>query len=495
MLRFITCCYPRRSSTPDTSEPPQMKSMSADMRTISSTPPTLFLSDTSLNAYASGKRLSDRHVCVSQLDKESRDTLEGMKWGLDAVANDDLQGLPRESLEEILAATEKRGYVFSHRPVAPLSRRPIAEGNPTKPFAIKGKSADAGFQQSFICIDQNYSKLAGVASPEEIAKGNKDVASISSEYAIPQPLRISTERVQELANLPGGGLVQTGEIKDKKSGTHMLTFKVFPKHSEPYEQVLSYNKNDGYWYVNIVVDGDIKPLEVLCHPENMMPITADVDPLFEAYPWEVVDFSHTDKLPVPMISFKEVKSRIETYKQKEQRKKSLEENPGIEEMARREKVSHTLETLENDVALKHFLAKEDPAIGNVSPRVKGMIDHYGQSSITAIDRKHPLVHHNIDATSPFSKEKDNYPATLYFPKWVVDKIPELNNRSEPIVMAHTPEQLEVIIQLLKDNGMFMYITPDWKELAAVRSNQFRKSSSLLKEHMSRVHARSISPKG
>lgn len=494
MLNWLTCCYPSRRPAQEVSEPPEVESLSADTRSATPAPPSIPRLDTALRSYAVSKKLLSRQISMSAselsraISEDRQSKLDEMTWGMEAVADHELQGLPKENLEEILSATNKRGYMFSHRPVAPLARRPIAEGNPTKPFAIKGKSADAGFQQSFICIDQNYSKLGGVASPEELAKSNKEVASISASHAIAQPLKISTERMQELINLPDGGIVQTGEVKDKKTGTHMLTYQITPKNGEPYEQVLSYNKEDGYWYVNIVVDGHMEPLEVLCHPESLMPITADVDPLIEAYPWQVVDLAHEDRLPVPMISFKETSERLKTYQRIEQRKQNLVVEPDEKELTRRRKVSHSLEALQEGVKLKHFLENEDPVVGNVSQRVKGMIDHFGKSEVTAIDRDEPLVHHNTDSTSPFSKEKDNYPATMYFPDYLVARIPEI---TAPIVMVHTSEQLQVIIQLLKDHGMFMYITPDWKELAAVRSHRFIKNRSLLEEQITRLHAQRI----
>ena len=424
-------------------------------------------------------------------EEQARHLLLGsMTWGVEKVAADYRQGLPKENIHQFITATEKRGYVFGHRPVPPLCRRPIEEGNPTKPFAVKGKSARDGFQNSFVCIDQRYSKIAGFVSEEEILKANKEVASIDPKVAVPGQLKISSKRVQELLALPGGWIERNKEFKDFNTGMHIITYTIYPRHGgEAYEEVITYNPVDGYWYVSLMHNNHMKPLDVLCHPEAGLPITADVDPLLEAYPWEKVDFAHEDKLPVPLISHKDVQKRLSVYEQRESKRQSTASIPDQREMERRRRISVTYEHLKKEIKIPRFLKNEDPIVGNVTPRVRGMISHYGKSRRSEINREHPLVHHNIDSTSPFSKEEDNYPATLYFPQSVVDKVPEFDRGVEPVVMVYNREQLKLILQLLKDNDQFMYINPLWGDLASIRSERFKKNSAQLERKLAPIYSR------
>ena len=410
--------------------------------------------------------------------------LDSMTWGIDAVASDSRQGLPRELIKDILEATEERGNVFAHRPVEVMCRRPLAEGNPTKPFPIKGKSANWGLQQSFICTDQDYSKLNG-SDKETIQKYNRDVAGVEKKHAIPAQLKISFERIQELESVLPDKYQRVGEEYDQKGNLCRMVFQIQSKFWETYTQQAEYCPEDGYWYVsNIVDDKEPEPLMVLCHPDSQLPITADVDPLFEAFSWEQVDLGSKDRLPVPLIAPKVVKDRLSVYEQRARHRKSSVKKPVTFKDSRDERKRHrTLTSLQHNSEVGKFLEPEIDGIGNVSPRTQEMIEHYGSSRKSAISREYPVVHHNTDATSPFSKEEDNYPATLYFPKWVVEKIPELGRGAEPVVTVHSSAQLETIIQLLVDNGLFMFINPLWKNLSKIRPKWFTETAEYLEAEL------------
>ncbi len=410
--------------------------------------------------------------------------LDSMTWGIDAVASDSRQGLPRELINDILVATEERGNVFAHRPVEAMCRRPLKEGNPTKPFPIKGKSSNWGLQQSFICTDQDYSKLNG-SDKETIQKYNRDVAGVEKKYAIPAQLRISYERIQELESVLPDKYQRVGEEYDQKGNLCRIVFEVQSNIWETYKQQAEYCSEDGYWYVsNIVDDKEPEPLMVLCHPDNQIPITADVDPLFEAFSWEQVDLGGWDRLPVPLIAPKVVKDRLSVYEQRAKRRKSSMKKPVTFKDSKDEQKRHrTLASLQHNSEVGKFLEPEIDGIGNVSPRTQEMIEHYGSSRKSAMSRKHTVVHHNTDATSPFSKEEDNYPATIYFPKCVVEKIPELGRGTEPVVTVYSSAQLETIIQLLVDNGLFMFINPLWKSLSKIRPKRFTEAVAFLEAEL------------
>ncbi|MCL6271233.1 CyaA/EF/ExoY family adenylyl cyclase toxin [Sansalvadorimonas sp. 2012CJ34-2] len=414
--------------------------------------------------------------------------IDSMVWGVEEVAADKKQGLPKKYIEDFILAVDERGNPFAIRPVDALCKRPILEGNPTKPFPIKGKSSSWGLQQSFICIDQHYSKLHG-EDEALVDKYNKEVAGISSVHAIPSQLKISTARIEELETINSGHFERLETIKDKAGNPCQIKFKVFANDWTEFTQVAELNK-DGYWYIFNVVDGKKEPLNVLCHPEKKLPITADADPLFEAFPREELDLGGKDRLPVPLIAPGSVYGRLDKYERRASRRRSSNYGPLTQEEAFQERRREThIAKLRRESKLNKFLEPEIQDIGNVSPRTYDMIRHYGKSEVSAINRDNPLVHHNTDCTSPFSKLEDNFPATIYFPRKVIEAIPAFKRKNEQVVTVYNKEQLKLIIQLLVDNNYYMFINPMWGDLADIRPKWFTENRAVLEAKMPFVKQR------
>ena len=418
------------------------------------------------------KKSSSRRSGVSAanqvMNKSPRELLlDSMIWGVDKVASDLKQGLPKKHIEDILAAIEERGYPFGHRPIEALCKTPLEEGNPTKPFAIKGKSSNFGLQQSFICVDQKYSKLHG-QDEATLKKYNGDVANIDKEVGIPAQLKISHRRIEELLGIElekdpeNRKIIQKKSTVDKDGVVKEIEFEVLSQDWVKYKQKAEYNPEDGYWYIYNIIDDKPEPLNVICHPETKRPITADVDPLFEAYPWEEVDLAKKDKLPVPLIAPDIITKRIDGYE------------------ARGKASKDSIDMLRKNSTIPELLKAEDNNLGNVSPRAREMIDDLGGSKARLLKREHPLIHHNFDASRPFSSEEENYPATIYFPKKVLEKIPELKER-EQVVTVTTGTQLKGLLEILKDNGYFMYLNPLWKTAGTARSTLFTDAQKKLTE--------------
>ena len=373
--------------------------------------------------------------------------------------------------------------MLATRPVDALCKRPIEEGNPTKPFPIKGKSADWGLQQSFICVNQKYSKQHD-ADQATIDKYNKDVASVSSKHAVPAQLKISKARITELELINSDRIERSKTETDSSGNPNKIFFTVSTVGWTEYTQLAERNPVDGYWYIFNIIDGKKEPVEVLCHPDNQLPITADVDPLFEAFPREELDLGGKDRLPLPLISFKSVHKRIEKYNRRiSQRRSSVTAPVSRKEKLLEQRRDTHIAKIRRESQPGQFLQAEIEDIGNVSPRTQEMIKHYGQSSVSAINRANPLVHHNIDSTSPFSDIDQNFPATIYFPREVIESIPEFKRKGEQVVTVYNKVQLRLIIQLLCDHDFFMFINPMWEGLTDIRPKWFTENRIALNNQM------------
>ncbi|MGI9281770.1 MAG: hypothetical protein ACR2PX_19360 [Endozoicomonas sp.] len=149
----------------------------------------------------------------------------------------------------------------------------------------------------------------------------------------------------------------------------------------------------------------------------MLPYTADVDPLLEAFPLSELDLGGKDKLPLPLISDAVVRKQVETYKDR-LKSQFIEGRINADQFVM--KLSH-YHDLEKEL-LKDFFTgvtadgehfeKEDPEMGNVTQRTRDMVSHYKKE----LKAEEDVVHHNVDAHSLATDESANYPITAFFPE-------------------------------------------------------------------------------
>ena len=387
--------------------------------------------------------------------------------GLHQVAAHSQQGIPKELLEGLQNAANERGAVLLTRPVEPVCRTLIAEGWPTKHFLIKAKSSNWGAQAGTIPVLQKYSKLA-LDDKHKIDKYTKLAnKSITEGCAQAVPLTISTARLNELE---GMGYLYGRDEQFTPEGTRCVYFKTRTCHRNEgaeHRQLLI-PQSDGQW---AVYDADCSPptaIVVIAQPvedatEQPLPMTADIDPLMEVFPREELDLEKRDRLPLPMVSDRVVFEQVNQYRARAKKSFKCGE---ITKKELKNKLDHyddvEKKLLADFYSSKDLLGKtiyrEDSNLGNASHRTREMIQHYQQ----ALDRKYPIIHHSVDAHSPATEEKANYPITAFFPSSL--------NMAQGICMIFNEEQLVQVLGELMDRGYAIQKNPLWKN--PLHHNQF-----------------------
>lgn len=382
-----------------------------------------------------------------------------MITGLHRVAAHSRQGIPLDLLRALQKAASERGAALLTRPVEPVCRTLIAEGWPTKHFRIKAKSSNWGAQAGTIPVLQRYSKLA-LDSESKIDKYTKLAKECLVEgCAQAVPLTISTAR---LAELEQQGYLYGREEHAAVNGARHIYFTTRACHQKdgPEHRQLLVQEPDGQW---AVYDADCSPaaaIMVIAQPveqpgEQPLPMTADIDPLMEIFPREELDLEKRDRLPLPMISDRVVSRQVDHYRTRTQ--KSFRRGE-INEQEFKSKLEHY------DLLERHLLAdfyttagsfgktifREDLLLGNASGRAREMVEHYRR----ALNRKYPVIHHNVDAHSLATDEKANFPITAFFPSSL--------NMAEGICMIFNEEQLLQVLEKLMDRGYAIQKNPLWK---------------------------------
>jgi len=327
--------------------------------------------------------------------------------------------------------------IIGVRPVETVATGLIEAGHPTKDFHIKGKSANWGPQAGFICTDQALSKLEQFAekTPAKVAKANEQIqACIQEGHAVATPLKLSGPRIDELLKL--GQITQLAA--HGPDGTLQLSACGPSQQSYTFEGHRTSPSSDSY-----LITHQGKPLEVLAKQSEGKPLTADYD-LHMIAP-HISDFGPQDKLPVPDVAHRVFRDRVERYKQVPKELRADFESAA------------------------HFYQKEDPHLGNATPRIEQMIELINQTLIGEGER---VVHHNADSGSPATEVADNYPATFFLPA-------KLGRFNEISIIRDSREMAE-LIKTAKDSGYHVPLNPLWeKEVTNVRRSAFTQAKNSL----------------
>ncbi|WP_248752697.1 CyaA/EF/ExoY family adenylyl cyclase toxin [Pseudomonas sp. MWU15-20650] len=339
-------------------------------------------------------------------------------------------------LQNIAAQTNT---IIGIRPVESVATGLIEDGHPTKDFHIKGKSADWGPQAGLICTDQAFSKLEKFAgqNPGKVASANGQVqACINEGHAVAVPLEISRNRLDELRGL--GKLTELtapdvqGTLRFKAQGPSHQWYAFEAKRVSPSDNryVISHQGN---------------PLEVLAKSPEGKALTADYD-LHMVAP-HLGDYGPQDKLPVPDVAHSVYTGRIDGYRQRHANNDTYQ-------------VPQALRA-DYDSA-SHFYAKEDPDLGNATPRITQMIGLINQRLVGDGER---VVHHNADSGSPATDVATNYPTTFFLPSKL--------GRFEEICVINDSKEMAELVRTAKDSGYQVPLNPLWeKEVAGIKRSGF-----------------------
>ncbi|AZF57478.1 anthrax toxin-like adenylyl cyclase domain-containing protein [Pseudomonas sp. R11-23-07] len=330
-------------------------------------------------------------------------------------------------LQRIAAATNS---IIGIRPVESVATGLIEAGHPTKDFHIKGKSANWGPQSGLICTDQAFSKLEQFAhkSPETVAKANAQILDcIEQGHAVPIPLKLSRHRIDELVKL---GQI-TGRAARGSDGTLQLSARGPSQQHYEFQAHPASPGDDNY-----LITHNGKALHVLAKQLEGKALTADYD-LHMIAP-HLSDFGAQDKLPVPDIAHSVFRDRVSHYQQVPRELSADFENAA------------------------HFYRKENPDLGNITPRIEEMIGIINRKLVGDAER---VVHHNADSGSPATDVAANYPATFFLPAKL--------GRFDEISIIHDSREMAELIKTAKDSGYHVPLNPLWeKEVVNVRRSDF-----------------------
>ena len=346
-------------------------------------------------------------------------------------------------LHEIALATNS---IIGVRPVETVATGLIEAGHPTKDFHIKGKSANWGPQAGLICTDQAFSKLEKFKSdaPGKVSRANEQIQEcISDGHAVAIPLTLSRGRL--------GELIKLGQITQLAAKEYDGTLRFSARG--PSQQLYAFEgKRTSALEDNYLITHEGKPVEVLAKKADGKALTADYD-LHMVAP-HLSDFGPQDLIPVPDISHSVFKERIDRYRQHQPDAKAFQ-------------VPQALRADYDSAA--HFYHKEDPDLGNATPRIRQMIELINHRLVGNGER---VVHHNADSGSPAAEVATNYPATFFLPTKL--------GRFDEISIINDGKEMAELIKTAKDSGYHVPLNPLWeKEVTGIKRSGFTHAQARL----------------
>ena len=329
--------------------------------------------------------------------------------------------------------------IIGVRPVETVATGLIEAGHPTKDFHIKGKSANWGPQAGLICTNQAFSKLEKLKedAPAKVTRANEQIQEcIRDGHAVAVPLSISSHRLGELMKL--------GQITDLTTKTHSDTLRFSAQG--PSQQMYAFEgKRTSASEDSYLIFHQGKSIEVLAKHEGGKALTADYD-LHMVAP-HLSDFGPQDRIPVPDIAHSVFTHRIDRYRQQRPDPSTFQ-------------VPQALRADYESAA--HFYQKEDPDLGNATPRIKQMIELINHRLVGNGER---VVHHNADSGSPATEVAANYPATFFLPTKL--------GRFDEVSIINNSKEMAELITTAQDSGYHGPVNPLWeREVVGIKRSGF-----------------------
>lgn len=341
------------------------------------------------------------------------------------------QGMLESHIRAFAAVARKRKELITVRPVSPWAKAMIADGCPTKGFAVKAKSSNWGPQCGLIPADPAHPYLSKVGMDKDGMEGN--VKFIKYGLAHPEattPLVVTRARIDELleqidpetgapplssATARGGhdvgdllltatcpkssGKAFTFLAKHQGGSGASARFAIFLRMAEPF--VVS-GIDFTEWFHPVYVfsgptpDGGQKPLVADYDLLSVSPLWRDFDP----------------KLDNPIIPVG-IKNAFKTAK------KLHEAELGLRAKGKTTAASSTDARAAGSEVGQY---EESHDFGNWSVRVRNCVDALNAAmGYVGKDACLRTVHHSADLISPFPQDiKDDLPATIFVPTLVDD---------------------------------------------------------------------------
>ena len=351
-----------------------------------------------------------------------------MKIGLERVKDDSRYGMPERHIKGLIKASESSNMPIGIRPVSRYAKYFLTEGNPTKPFSVKNKSANTGIAAGLIPIAPEY----GRSLPKDYGRHEKMLqhAYESDSTLKPIELTLSKQRLDELqAFFPDD--MTFSDLSDGRTG-YALSWKKNDETLSAY--AIADASGENFSIVNATGD----PILVLGKEIDgvVKPITADYDLLVVCPSYETFDPGHSDKSPFRTQGIRASDSKI---------------NQAI-----------VMDSERSDVG-----PHESATMGNVSPRLESVIETINRT----IAKEDPLrrdpdtktVHHNAELSNPFADDlTNNVPSLFVFPKAMnLSLISELaahhpgeSLQEVHVVLIESVKDMQLIRRHLQEQGYY-----------------------------------------
>jgi len=322
------------------------------------------------------------------------------------------QGITPADMQATLNVARLRNEIIMFRDTGCWSRPYIANGHPTKPFHVKGKSSDWGPHAGLVPLNSEFSKAF---SEQAIAKGvalNKE--AIAGNFARPIPLFLSEEfiRREGLARKGSGQRQPIDRITSPRPEIlYFFCTKPNDDQAKPGKPYVLFGKKGGNGLHQIftfplnapqtkerelfLMESKGEPMMVMTVPGADIPITGDYD-LFAICPsWS--DYGAKDQKMDPTLDDPRQKASFQRTVAKAQ-----STDPRIKAMA-----------LNSKSAIHAAKTPEDPDRGNLTPRIREVVG----ALVAAMGGRFPRVHHNAESGRPFAPgAEDGFPVTTFHPK-------------------------------------------------------------------------------
>ncbi len=381
-----------------------------------------------------------------------------MKWEkYNDIQLSNISGIQTVWIPIFKRVSKEYNCIIGCRPVSEDGRKSMASGLPTKDMRNgKGKSSDGtgilghvGPAHGHICVNQRFSKVNDQKKADDLTKKvqeSLDKGVESGDLILPQWRMQDLKEEGTIFHELNSGVLKLSPPKEIRGETFIAV--PISNSEEDLKAIAPFTDgtvcnpkskealtvNDRFYRILHAN----KPLQVVC--EGGLPITADID-LFElAFPLE--EHGPDDKLPIP---------------------DTTEDNFLIQ------RKKYSTEQL-TKVSRKKFYEDEIPGKGNASRQLLKMLNILNKS-LGRTDR--PVIHHNIDSTSPASDLDSNFPGTFFLPPRIQEIL-----KSDHIVI-NNPEELKAFYQIAKDAAYGVHLNPKWgKEWRMMRRDSFTQSMTI-----------------
>lgn len=382
-------------------------------------------------------------------------------------------GITKKHFAPLLTFAEKEKLVISFRPLEHAATGLIDAGYPTKNIHIKGKSANLGPMAGFIPVEQHLSKIGNKSdgNAKIINKLNEDIQQcIREKYAKPGDLIISMQRIRELIKM---NLISECRppLTDHSCRETHFTLSVYNQSTERTTSYVARPSGDNL-YTIFPADSE-HPVKVLYSPDIKQPLTADYDLMMVSYRME----SHgvQDTLRIKSISSEEhIRQRkyllsSDTTRKPFSRRATVPEVKAPDSLPQNEVLRRASA---HDAIRKDLLALEHPSYGNSSQRIAELLPKI--NSALQCKPGCDVVHHGMDAASPYSELDDNFPATFFLPE-PIGNLPQ-------VVTAKNKDGLKQLLYILHQHDYYILFNPRWDtHFTSPRCEHFEATRNIFEE--------------